>query len=203
MDEQTQPTQTSEATLKRKGRPKGSKNKEPGKKKPPSPRKSFKKKITVAVASEITSLREHNKLSITDIGKIVDLHPSTVYRFLEEINLENRALDDFKGKEADSLLYGKLISRNIRIKNLHALNNRDEIVFSQMTPQQNADLNRNLAIAEGIDTEKERLIRGLSTNNFNVLELTSTLDEVTKSREELRKSLQSLKCNTIEQPKSE
>lgn len=122
-------------------------------------------RMSMTEKKRIIRLRTVNKLPVTEIGQIIDRPANTVSRYLQRISPTNQILNEFKGKEADTLSYTKSISRGVRVALLTSLQeDAEKSGFSDMTPKEKASVNQSLAIAEGIDTEKERLIRGLATH---------------------------------------
>ncbi len=154
------------------------------------PKREKAPRMTQAEQMRIVRLRGINNLPVNEIGAIIGRSASTVDRFLKRIDPTNQELQEFIGKEADVYSYKKLLSSKARIRVLEGLASEPDEVFSLMTPMQKAGLNRDLAVAEGIDTEKERLIRGLSTQNVAYQDMTSAEKEIEEQINKLRNSAQ-------------
>lgn len=105
-------------------------------------------------------------LGLTDIAKHQGVNPSTVWRFLEKIKPENKALQDYKDNRADILAY--IQGKGINIINM-VLDTFDQDTISAMSGQQKNGLLMAANAIVGTRHQEERLERNLSTSNTSVI----------------------------------
>lgn len=120
----------------------------------------------------------HSKsFSTAEIAQHQGVNPSTVWRFLEQTKPERQALEHFKANRADVLarLQAKSLDAQERI-----LDTLDDGVVKALTASQKSGLLMALNAQSGTSYDKERLERGLSTDNHSVV--SKLLDARVKSR---------------------
>ena len=111
-------------------------------------------------------------LSINDIATIVGCSKQNVWERLQTVGYDDVDLDSFNNSRADILAFvqSKLI------------NSLDSDAIKEMQPYQRV-------VATGILYDKERLERGKSTSNINVVEVTGTIADLQAQASKLRESL--------------
>jgi hypothetical protein len=114
----------------------------------------------------------NKQLSSTEIATLVGCDHTNVIRRLNRAQPHVKGLQSFKDKRADimALVQSKAID-NITDDKLKKASARD------------------LTLITGILYDKERLERGQSTDNINVLSLSADIGEITKQKDELHKKL--------------
>ena len=155
---------------------------------PTRKRKPFKR-INDQEGKRIAELRKDKELTVGQIAAITGRSQSSIWNYLERVTPENQTLQTFKGREADTLSYAKSLSRGVRIRLLETLAGKSDSQIDELEIDKIGALNQRLAIAEGIDTEKERLIRGLSTSNVAYADMSQKESEIESEIRKLEESL--------------
>lgn len=106
-------------------------------------------------------------ISRRDIARDQGVGSSTIQRFLNKIQPENQAVEQFKAHRADILarLQGKSLALQERI--IESL--EKDSVFDGLTANQKQGLLHALTVVGGTAFDKERLERGQSTANISTI----------------------------------
>jgi IS30 family transposase len=119
----------------------------------------------------IVELREKGN-TITEIGQIVGLDPSNVYRRIQRIIPEKQAIEQYKKNEVS--IAESLLSKNYVIKHYIAdalIKDAENKLFDKLEPNKKAELWKSVAISSGI--EKDNILKGLGNTNigniFNIV----------------------------------
>lgn len=121
-----------------------------------------------------------------EIGKIVGVHRTTIWRYLKEISPKNQALTEFKSKKADVLAYIQGLTTERR---LWLLESMTELEFAALDVRQRAALNRDLAVAQGIDFDKEQLERGKPTQIQGFTDMQKSLSDTQREIDALESEI--------------
>ena len=105
-------------------------------------------------------------MSNPEIAKQQGVDKSTVFRFMQRMQPEQQAVDQFKAGRADVLarLQAKSLDAQERI-----LDSLDDRVVKTLTPSQKSGLLMSLNAQHGTSYDKERLERGLSSSNQSII----------------------------------
>jgi len=105
-------------------------------------------------------------LSNREIAGLQDVATSTVRRFLERMEPERAAVEEFKSGRADALarIQGKALDLQERL-----IDSIDDGVLQTLLPHQKNGLLVSVNTVFGTAYDKERLERGKSTSNVGVL----------------------------------
>lgn len=106
--------------------------------------------------------RNVNKLSITQIAKLHDVAPSTIYRFLEQCK-DVTHVEEYKRQRADilTLTQAQIHASQAKLRK-HLL---DDAAVEQMSEEQKRAWHHTLSIQGNMAHTQERLERGQSTSN--------------------------------------
>ena len=115
-------------------------------------------------------------MSNPEIAKQQGVDKSTVFRFMQRMQPEQQAVDQFKAGRADVLarLQAKSLDAQERI-----LDSLDDRVVKTLTPSQKSGLLMALNAQHGTSFDKERMERGQSVANVSIL--TSMLNATVKN----------------------
>jgi transposase-like protein len=127
-------------------------------------------KLRKVDAAKTKELRERG-LSITDIAKHQGVNPSTVWRFLRQLDEEKANLEAFKGHRADALAH--LQGKALRVQHL-ALDSMErdlseDAITHALKPSTKKMYSDAATMSLGVSYDKERLERGESTSNISVV----------------------------------
>ena len=105
-------------------------------------------------------------LSYPEIAKSNGLNPSTVWRYLQRERVEVQALEQFKNGRADILatLQARCVDVQTRV-----LQTFTDDVIGALSPRDKASLLFATNAVSGTSYDKERLQRGLSTENHSIV----------------------------------
>jgi IS30 family transposase len=129
-------------------------------------------------------------MSTVEIAKRQGVAPSTVFRFLQRMKPEQRALEHFKTHRADVLAKLQLKSLDAQERIIDTLNDG---VIKALTPSQKSSFLISLNVTTGTCFDKERLQRGQSTSNQSII--SRMLDDTVKNLYEPKK-----RCKTESSP---
>jgi hypothetical protein len=126
-----------------------------------------RKECTARKLDRKAALEQHARgLSITEIGRIQGVNPSTVWRFLDRSAPHRQALETFKTGRGNEFATLQAKSMALQHKILDTFN--DGIVAA-MTTHQKTGLVSVLSAQTGTLYDKERLECGKSTQNVGVV----------------------------------
>src|SRR5215472_2118842 len=103
-------------------------------------------------------------MSTADIAQHQGVAPSTVWRFLELAKPERQALEQFKSNRAD--VFARLAGKSLDLQE-KIMDSVDDGMIRALKPHQKTGLLHTLNAQAGTLYDKERLERGLSTENYS------------------------------------
>ena len=110
-------------------------------------------------------------MSTGDIAKHQGVNRSTVFRYLDSLNVNTRQLKQFQARRADVLMQVQAKSTAVQDLVLDRLRAdlEDEDVVKALTPTAKIQYLNAATMTGGVAYDKERLERGQSTENVGVL----------------------------------
>lgn len=105
-------------------------------------------------------------LGSTTIGQLLNVAPSTVWRFLQSTSLEQQAVKEYVSNRAQTFQYLQGKTLDIQHKIIERLNNG---LLDAMQPQQICNLLHSMNTVFGTIYDKERLEQGKSTSNVSLI----------------------------------
>lgn len=130
---------------------------------------------------ELAREQAERGLTNQEIADSQGVDRTTVWRFMDSLKAERRAIEDFRANRADvfARLQGKAIDLQFRI-----IESFDDGVLASLTPSQKTALAMSLNAVVGTIYDKERLETGKSTENVSLLTrmLDSAQDQVFKNQ---------------------
>src|SRR5206468_1642386 len=105
-------------------------------------------------------------MSNPEIAKSQGVNKSTVWRFMQRMQPERQALDQFKTHRADILARIQAKSLDAQERIVDTLNDG---VIGALTPSQKSGFLMSLNAQHGTSFDKERLERGQSTSNQSIV----------------------------------
>ena len=132
----------------------------------PTPRIRSKRTKTGQQSKTILDLAQKG-VNSEKIAKIVNVHPSTIRRFLDKIEPEYQALKDFRSGRADTLATMQGKNLIVQDKLLDLL--REDGLLASLSPSQISGLVFALNTQHGTLYDKERLETGQSTANISTI----------------------------------
>ncbi len=132
-------------------------------------------------------------LSTADIAKHQGVATTSVWRFLRQLKPQQQQLDQFLNRRADCLaqIHGQALDVQERVLERMREDLEDEGKASALSPTVKAKFLQAAVVAGGVSYDKERLERGQSTTNSQLISLICTADEAAWPKQPQRNAAES------------
>lgn len=105
----------------------------------------------------------------SDIARIVDVHPSTINRYLKSIELDKQAINAYSSLKADALCLNQIKAANVADYILDLWNKEPEKYIKSQDPRLQKEILTAANSVKTYDHSAERLERGESTANVQTI----------------------------------
>jgi hypothetical protein len=114
----------------------------------------------------LATMQAKRGMSNGDIARAQGVATSTVFRFMQRMQPEQAATEDFKCQRADVL--ARIQAKSLDVQE-RIIDTFDDVVVGALLPGQKSGLLMALNAQHGTSFDKERLERGQSTSNQSIV----------------------------------